>query len=511
MLFYIVKDVLSLLFLKKYYFCIIDIYGVKMENVDIVGREYEQELIQNYLATQKPELVAIYGRRRVGKTFLVRKTISAMLSFSFTGMYETSRTIQLREFKANIERYSGRKCERPKDWFEAFDMLRNYLDLLQQDKIVVFLDELPWMDTPKSNFISAFSRFWNEWGSTKQNFKLFVCGSATSWMVSKFIGDKGGLYGRVCRSIHLSPFSLRETELFLRNIKGMDLNRRQIADIYMIMGGVPYYLDMLVKGVPLNKCIDDLFFRDGAPLREEYDFLFRSLFKDSKLYRKVVETLSDKMTGMSRSELLKSLKLKEGGNLTEVLDNLIKCDFIRKYASIGKDERNAQYQLIDNFTLFHLQFVANHNGQDEHFWSNIDGKPQKTSWSGFAFERLCLQHIRQIKSALGISGILSNVYAWKCKSFTDKDGRHWSGGQIDLLIDRSDNIITLCEMKYVSDKYSISADYEEHLRNRASLFATMTKSRKAIQHVFITTYGVALNNYSHIVQRDLTLDDLFCQ
>lgn len=481
-----------------------------MESTEIVGREYEQNLIRHYVETQKSELVAVYGRRRVGKTFLIKKSLGAMLSFSFTGMYETSRTIQLREFKTNLERYSGRHYERPKDWFEAFDLLRDYLDQLQQEKIVVFLDELPWMDTPKSNFISAFGHFWNEWGSTKSNFKLFVCGSATSWMVSKFIGDKGGLYGRVCRSIHLSPFSLHETEIFLLETKGMEITRKQIADIYMIMGGVPYYLDMLMKGEPLNKCIDDLFFREGAPLRDEYDFLFRSLFKDSKIYRKVVETLSGKMNGMSRQELLESLKLKEGGNLTEVLDNLVKCDFIRKYASIGKEERNAQYQLIDNFALFHLHFVANHNGQDEHFWSNVDGKPQKTSWSGFAFERLCLQHIRQIKTVLGISGMLSNVYSWKCKSFTDKDGRSWSGGAVDLLIDRSDNIINLCEMKYVSDKYSISADYEEHLRNRATLFSTVTKTKKAIQHVFITTYGVAENNYSHIVQRGVTLDDLFC-
>lgn len=481
-----------------------------MEEIGIIGREYERELLLSYVETQKAELVAVYGRRRVGKTFLIRKTLGSQLAFSFTGMFETSRAIQLREFKANLEKYSGIKCERPKDWFEAFDMLRDYLDQLQQDKVIVFLDELPWMDTPKGNFISAFGRFWNEWGSLKPNFKLFVCGSATSWMLSKFIGDKGGLYGRISRSIHLSPFTLRETELFLRDIKGMTVNRKQVADIYMILGGIPYYLDMLVKGNPLNKCIDDLFYREGAPLRGEYDFLFRSLFKDSKIYRDVVETLADKMKGMSRQELMGALKLQDGGNLTEVLDNLMKCDFVRKYASFGKEERNAQYQLIDNFALFHLKFVAKHNGQDEQFWSNMDGKQQKTSWSGFAFERLCLQHIRQIKTSLGISGILSNVYSWVCKSFVDKDGRLWKGGQIDLLIDRSDNTVTLCEMKYVSDKFSISADYEEYLRERATLFSTATKSKKAVQHIFVTTYGVADNNYSHIVQRSLTLDDLFC-
>lgn len=483
-------------------------YDMNMSN-GIIGREYEQKLLRNYYDSQKAELVAIYGRRRVGKTFLVKKTLASEFAFSFTGMYETPRSVQLREFKINLERYSGKKYPRPKDWFEAFSMLAEYLDSLDQERIVVFLDELPWMDTPKGNFLGAFGRFWNDWGSTKDNFKLYVCGSATTWMVSKFIGNKGGLYGRVCRPIHLSPFTLQETELFLSEIKGMELNRKQIADIYMVMGGIPYYLDMLIRGEQLNRSIDNLFFREGAPLRDEYEFLFRSLFKDSKIYRKVVETLSDKMKGMSRQEILEALKLQEGGNLTEVLDNLVKCDFVRKFAVIGREERDAQYQLIDNFTLFHLRFVANHNGQDERFWSNIEGKPQKNSWSGYAFERLCMLHINQIKQALGISGVLSNVHSWSCKPFTDKNGQKWTGGQVDMLIDRSDNVINFCEMKYVSDKYSITAGYEERLRERASLFKQVTKTRKSIQHIFVTTYGIANNSYSSIAQNSITLDDLF--
>jgi len=475
----------------------------------IIGREYEQQLLKNYYESQKAELVAIYGRKRVGKTYLVKKTFASEFAFSFTGMYETPRTVQLREFKINMERYSGKKYQRPKDWFEAFSMLQEYLDSLEQERIVVFLDELPWMDTPKGNFLGAFSRFWNDWGSTKDNFKLYVCGSATTWMVSKFIGNKGGLYGRVCRPIHLSPFTLKETELFLSEIKGMELNRKQIADIYMIMGGIPYYLDMLIKGEQLGRSIDNLFFREGAPLRDEYEFLFRSLFKDSRIYRKVVETLSEKMKGMSRQEILEALKLQEGGNLTEVLDNLVKCDFVRKFSVIGREERDAQYQLTDNFTLFHLRFVASHNGQDEHFWSNIEGKPQQNSWSGYAFERLCMLHICQIKQALGISGVLSNVHSWSCKPFTDKNGQQWAGGQVDMLIDRSDNVINFCEIKYVSDKYSITADYEERLRERASLFKQVTKTRKSIQHIFVTTYGIVNNKYSNIALNSIILDDLF--
>ena len=475
----------------------------------VIGREYEQGLIRNYYNSDKAELVAIYGRRRVGKTFLVKKVFGDELSFSFTGMYDTPRAKQLREFKRNLERCSLRKHNCPRDWFEAFNMLREYLDTLTVSKIVVFLDELPWMDTPKGNFLAAFGEFWNDWGSIKDNFKLFVCGSATTWMVSKFIGDKGALYGRVCRPIHLSPFTLHETELFLKDIKEMELSRKQILDIYMILGGIPYYLDMLIKGQPVSRSIDDLFFREGAPLKEEYDFLFRSLFKDSKTYRKVVETLSDKKKGMSRQEILQTLKMQEGGNLTEVLDNLVKCDFLRKYTHIGKEEKDAQYQLVDCFSLFHLQFVSTNSGQDERFWSNSEGKPAKNAWSGYAFEIVCLLHLKQIKAALGISGVLSNAHSWASKAFVDEQGEQWKGAQIDLLIDRADNVIDLCEMKYVSDRFSISSDYEETLRRRQTLFKKVTKSKKALHIVFVTTYGIAQNQSSHIVQNDLTMDELF--
>lgn len=480
-----------------------------MEANIIIGRKHEQAIIKNYLESGKAELIAVYGRRRVGKTFLVKSIFSNQFDFSFTGMYDVPRATHLSQFQKTLEKYSGKKIPRLNTWFAAFDALQDYLDTLRKERIVVFLDEIPWMDTPKSNFLAAFSQFWNTWASTKQNFKLFVCGSATTWMLSKFIGDKGGIYGRVCRPIWLAPFSLGETELFLREVKGIEMSHHQMLMAYMILGGIPYYLDMLIKGMPLDVCIDDLFFKQNAPLRIEFDFLFRSLFKDSRIYRNIVLALATKMKGMTRNELLEALKLKEGGDLTEVLDNLVKCDFIRKYTAIGKTERDAMFQLTDLFSLFHIRFVAAGNGQDEHLWSKLSGKGQMTSWSGYAFEQVCLHHLNQIKRSLSIGGVISNAHSWSCKPFTDKNGTQWKGAQIDLLIDRADEVINICEMKYVSDKYIIDADYEEKLRNRSSLFRLLTKTRKSIQHTFITTYGVAHNFHSGIVQSEVTMDDLF--
>lgn len=476
----------------------------------VVGRKYEQELIAERCESGKAELIAVYGRRRVGKTFLIRKMFNDQFAFSFTGMYEVSRAAQLEQFRLALQQYSGKSVSRLKDWFEAFHALREYLSTLSdQEHVVVFLDELPWMDTPRSNFISAFGYFWNSWASMIPNLKLFVCGSATTWMLSRLIGDRGGLYGRVTRQIYLKPFTLGETELFLNEVKNMSLTRLQVLDVYMILGGIPYYLDMLEQGVPLDTCVDRLLFAQDAPLRGEFEFLFRSLFNDSKHYRKVVEVLSDKLKGMPRKELMEALKIKGGGQLSEILDNLIKCDFVRRYTAIGKSERDALYQLTDLYSLFYTRFVASSSGQDEHFWSNMRNDGSRNAWSGYAFEQVCLHHISQIKKALGISGVLANVYSWYSRPFVDVTGAEWKGGQIDMLIDRADGAINICEMKYAKDEYTITAEFEQRLRERMSSFHAATKTKKALLHTFITTYGVKRNLHSGLVNSEVKLDDLF--
>lgn len=480
-----------------------------MATNSIIGRKDEQRIFQNYLDSSKSEMIAVYGRRRVGKTYLIKIFFNNNFDFAFSGMYDATKSVQLTQFQAHLEKYSGCPYSRFKDWFEAFDALQTYLDTLQKDRIVVFLDEIPWMDTPKSNFLAAFSQFWNDWASVKNNVKLFVCGSATTWMLSKFIGDRGGLYGRVSRSIWLRPFTLGETEQFLKEVKGIEMNRYQILKAYMVFGGIPYYLDMLEKNLPLETNIDLLFFASNAPLLYEFDFLFRTLFNESAIHKKTVEILATKLKGMSRQEILAELKIKNGGSLTEVLENLIKCDFIRKYTAIGKTERESIYQLTDLFSLFYLRFCTNNSGRDEYFFSHNIGKGILSAWSGYAFEIVCLHHITQIKKALSIGGVISSCHSWSCRPFTDNNGTQWKGGQIDLLIDRSDDVINLCEMKYCNDEYEITADYEEKLRRRATLFSHITKTKKALHYTFITVYGVMHNVHSGIVQSQVRAAELF--
>lgn len=464
----------------------------------IIGRKTEQEILRQRMESDVPELIAIYGRRRIGKTFLVRQYFNDTFSFYFTGIYQGTKKEQLGEFTRQLEHYSDRKWRVPKDWFDAFAQLREYLETISGNMpIVVFLDELPWMDTHKSRFMKAFEYFWNSWGATNKRLKLIVCGSATTWMRENVLSDKGGLYNRTTRSIYLAPFTLHETEQYLIS-RGIKWNRYQIAECYMILGGTPLYLQMLERNLSLTQNIDNLFFAQNAPLAHEYDFLFRSLFNEAVVHRQIIEILASKATGMTRLEILAASKIEDSGLLTKALHNLTDCDFIRQYTAFGKSERGTIYQLTDLFSLFHLRYVKGYRGQDENHWQNMIDSPSRRAWSGYSFEQLCLHHIRQIKEKLGITGVQSDVCAWKGKN-----------GQIDLLIDRRDQTINLCEMKFSQGEFEITKQYDEHLRERAESFRSETKTRKALHQTFVTTYGIKRNIYSGNIQSEVVLDDLF--
>lgn len=471
---------------------------------NIIGREREQEALDLILNSSKPELVAVYGRRRVGKTFLIKQFFDSKFDFYLTGIYEGSKAEQLMFFNKQLCEYSSIPYPVANNWFDAFDQLKHYIsNIPKTGPIVVFIDELPWLDTPRSRFVKAFELFWNSWGSDRPNLKLIVCGSATTWMMSHLLGDKGGLHNRVTKRIKLSPFNLYETEAFLKS-RGIVWNRHQIAEAYMIFGGTPYYLEMLQKSYGLPQNVDSLFFSESAELKDEYNFLFRSLFKDSQIYKTTIEHLAKKSMGMTRKELMAGLKIDEGGNFTTVLDNLCNCDFIRRYSAFGKTERDVLYQLTDMFTLFYIHFVKGAVGRDEHLWSNLMDSPRKRSWSGYAFEQLCLNHIPQIKDALGISGIQSDVCSWLCVA--DKNHK---GAQIDLVIDRRDQVVNLCEMKYASGEYEITGKYEREMQERRELFRSETATRKALHLTMVTTYGIKKNSYSDAIQSEVKLDDLF--
>ena len=327
-------------------------------------------------------------------------------------------------------------------------------------------------------------------------------------MVNKLLGDKGGLHNRVTRSIYLSPFTLGETESFLSH-NHIAFNRHQIVECYMMLGGTPYYLNMLQPKLSLAQNINKLFFEENAELKREFDFLFRSLFKDCKNYRKIVEQLSKRAKGMTRQELIEDCKITENGNLTTVLDDLCNCDFIRRYTSYNKKQRDVIYQLTDLFSLFYLKYVKDANGMDETFWTDTIDSPSHRAWCGYAFEQVCLHHVRQIKRALGIEGVQCNVCSWSVPSKVDEEGRKQEGGQIDLIIDRRDQTINLCEMKFSLQPFEITSSYMQHLIARRELFRQATGTNKALHLTMVTTYGIVKNAQYGMIQSEVTMNDLF--
>ena len=473
----------------------------------IIGRQREIALLQEIYESPRAEFVAVYGRRRIGKTYLIDKFFGDKYDFYMTGIYEGTRKEQLANFAHQLEFYSHKEQKTPKDWMEALFMLRKYLETLKKEKpVLLFFDEMPWLDTRYSRFLKAFELFWNEWASKQDNLKLIVCGSATTWMTNTLLGNKGGLHNRVTRSIYLRPFNLAETEEFLVS-RGFSMERFQIAELYMAIGGTPFYLNMLNRSLSVAQNIDELFFSSSAPLRSEYGFLFKSLFKESTLYRRVVETLAKKLKGMTRPELIEELKVEDSGYVSTVLSDLCNCDFIRKYSAFGKTDRDFMYQLTDLYSLFYLKYVKNYHGEDEHYWSHR--QMDISSWEGYAFEQVCLHHIPQIKRKLGICGILSNICTWSCRAFTDAEGNKQPGAQIDLIIDRGDKTINLCEMKFVNHPYSITPDYAAWLIKRRELFKQATGTKKTLHLTMITSYGVEHNAGWQNIQNEVVLDDLF--
>lgn len=475
-----------------------------MSNNRIIGREDEQRTLRKCYESKDPQLVIVYGRRRVGKTFLVEQFFEHQFAFQFVGAYKKPKETQLSNFAEAMRYASGENVNVPTGWKEAFTLLRDYLEQLPSTRRkVVYFDEMPWMDTPKSDFLSEFEWFWNSWGSKQDDLMFIVCGSATTWITKKLFNNKGGLFNRHARRIFVRPFCLNEVEQFLES-RQISWSRYDIAECYMAMGGIPYYLNLLDSEYGYNENIDRIFFRKKGDLWDEFSHLYDTLFSNSENYLRVVEALSKKRMGLTRGEILQETGLPDNGSFSDILKDLAESDFIRPYNYFGKKKQDMLYQLSDYYTLFYYRFVKDYYGRDEHFWSHTLDNPSRRAWAGLAFEQLCKDHIEQIKRSISIAGVLSEQSSW----FSKKEGSE-RGTQIDMLIDRRDRVINLCEMKFSVNEFVIDKDYDAILRNRMATFKQETKTSKALHITMITTYGVKRNAYSNIVQSQVLLDDLF--
>lgn len=472
----------------------------------LIGREAERKLLQQAMDSGEPELIALFGHRRVGKTFLIRQYLAKYLAFEFVGTRDAKLDDQLGSFNKALGAAIGndKLYQKPANWADAFDQLNHFLTpKLAAGRSVVFLDEFPWLSTHKSGFMPAFDHWWNSWATKQPNLVVVICGSAASWMIQNVVNNKGGLHNRITRKIRLLPFNLKETEGFLQ-ARQVNLDRYQILQLYMIMGGIPHYLKEIQKGESATQAIDRICFTKDGLLHSEFKNLYHSLFDDATRHLAVVRALASNNSGMTRSEIILKAGLTSGGTITGLLEELIESGFVTAWQPYDKKSRDTLYKLADEFTHFYLKFMEGNRASGEGVWQSFSAGQSWRSWSGVAFERVCLKHIPQIKKALGITGVHTEESAWRHLPKTGK------GAQIDLLLDRKDFVINICEMKYSEDEFVIDKGYAGELENKRDVFKTTTGTKKSLFHTLITTFGAKSNDYfNRLIQNSIMMDALF--
>ncbi len=486
-----------------------------METKEIIGRDKEKEKLQKAFFSKESEFIAVYGRRRIGKTFLIRHFFSKQkgVFFQVSGIHYADLKVQLKEFKKEIERaFYNEKVElkAPDTWMEAFEMLTNSISMSDKNKkIVLFLDEFPWMATRKSGLLQALDYFWNRFWVDLTNVKLIICGSAASWIIKNILNNKGGLHNRVTLKLNLEPFSLHETKLYLKYL-GVKLDNYQILTLYMCIGGVPFYLKSIEKGLSAVQNINHLCFKKDGLLATEFKELFTSLFEERGQHETLIKLIASKRNGISRVELEKHIQHK-GGTLTSWLKELETAGFISSFLSFGK-ERGTYYKIIDEYTLFYLTWV-HPNSQSRlqkeitsHYWEIISQTPAWKAWSGYAFESICYKHINNIQKALNVPEG-SSATTWR---YVPPKKIEEEGAQIDLLFDRPDSSITLCEIKYSSDHFVVDKAEAKELLRKKSVYQKIMKTKKHIFVSMITASRLKKNMYSEeLIDSEATLDDLF--
>ncbi len=460
--------------------------------------------MQELLASTSPEMLAMYGRRRVGKTYLIQTVYKDHMVFECSGLQGGTLDMQLRNFWLALMRHasSDHYMLTPSNWLEAFEMLGGYLEAIKgSKKKVIFLDELPWFDTPRSGFMAALANFWNVWGSKNPKLILVLCGSAASWMISHIIHNRGGLHNRVTRKIRLLPFNLKETKQYLRH-RQVILQDYDLIQLYMALGGVPYYLNLVRPGKSVAQVIQMLFFEKQAQLKDEFEMLYASLFSNYEQHVKVIKALASATYGLTRNQILDKSGEQSSGSFTKYLTELESSGFIMAIQPFQNKKKEVIYRLNDELSLFYLKFLFRKKSGN---WHTMSSQQSYKIWCGLAFENVCLKHVDQIEKALGIHGIVTEI-----SSFI-KAGRDGEDGvQIDMIIDRADNCINLCEMKFYNTEFEISKPYANSLKGKMDLFRSYTQTRKNLFLTLVTTFGVKRNAHMlSVVTNTVEIEALF--
>lgn len=471
-----------------------------------IGREKEIKILNDAYSSGESEFIAVYGRRRIGKTFLIKHVLEDRFSFYYSGKLDLSREMQLIAFRDALDEQGVANPPLFSNWFQAFSQLKKLLEGSPEDKKVIFLDEIAWMDNTRSEFLPALEGFWNEWASRRNDILLIICASSTSWIIKKVFHNRGGLYNRITGKIKLEQFSLKECEEMSKEMN-LGFTRLQILSAYMILGGVAFYWSRLKKGLSVPQNIDNLFFSGNGILKGEFKSLYSSLFSNPDGYIKIVSALGTRNIGLTRTEIADETKLSNNNRLGEMLEELEECGIIYSYLPLGKRKNGTIYKLIDSLSLFHFQFLKDQ--EKPRSWIHMMDSPKYLSWCGISYERVVLLHMDSVKRKLGISGMLSSQYCWFSDTKKLKQGE--TGAQINLLIDRSDNIINIVEVKWTQDgrPFNMTREDEESLINKKTALQREKNTKKGIHFTLVTTGGFTPSCYTEIIHSDVTLDDLF--
>ncbi len=476
-----------------------------------ISREQEYTLLNKLCHSKHAELIAVYGRRRVGKTFLIRNLLNEFeISLEATGMKNGTLKQQLTHFTSALSKtfFNNLPIQTLNSWEDAFALLSEKVNELPKNKkIVIFLDELPWLATKRSKLLEYLDYYWNTQWSKNNNFKLICCGSAASWMLNNLINAKGGLYNRVTRSLLLEPFTLTQTKEFL-NSRHLKLKNKEVLDCYMVAGGVPFYLEQFQKGLSVTQNIEKMCFQKDGLLFDEFPRIFKALFDQADVNFNIVKAASAQQYGISREDLLRKIKMKSGGTFNKRIEELIASGFIAKFIPYGMKKKSMYYRVVDEYTLFYLRWIEPAKQQTyiiKNYWTQRVDKPEWRSWSGYAFESICYKHIDQIGKKLGLRNIPYFAGNWRRQASNPKE----EGAQIDLLFDRDDGVITLCEIKYSKNDFTLDKATALNLTKKIRVFEKHTKTKKHIQLALVTTHKLKHNIWSEeLIDNVVTLDDI---
>jgi AAA+ ATPase superfamily predicted ATPase len=474
-------------------------------NTEYINREHEVSIMRGLIKSEKSQFLALYGRRRIGKTYLIEKVYEQEMVFHFTGIKDATIEEQLEHFNNTYFAKTKIRIPNPKNWIQALELIKDYIDTLDATtKKVIFIDELPWIASPRSNFLNVLDSFWNGWANKRNDIVLVICGSAASWIIDKILNNKSGLHNRVTQIIRLLPFSIGETKKYLesRNIYFDDYSA---AELYMAIGGIPFYLTFVQKGESVHQTIDRICFQKDGFLKTEITNLYASLFKNSEKHLAIVEALSKSHKGLTRTQIIKTAKLETGGTLTKIFKELTESGFVSEQSSQGKKSKEIIYRLEDEYTLFYFRFMKNVNKTNVGTWQAIRTTKSYETWCGYAFENLCIRHINAVRVALGISGLNSVTNSWLYKG----DGED---AQIDLLIDRADRCVNICEIKFCVNDFEINKSYAQNLDKKIRIYKQKQGVRKTVLLTMITPYGLKRNEHAiNLVASEVRLQDLFVQ